>query len=255
LIVCLDVDHGGVVKGTQFQNLREHGLPEVMAADYESQGADEIMFLDITASAEARVTHLDDVRRTASPLSIPLTVGGGVRNLDDMNATLRAGADKVTINTAAIERPLLIADAAAKFGRQCVVVSIDALCNSNGWSVVTHGGRRSTSLDAVEWAQRAVALGAGELLVTSIDRDGTRRGYDNALTRAISDRVSVPVIASGGAGEPLHLADAFDHGGADAVLVAGIVHRRQYSIAELKAFLARAGFPMRQATQEQIADA
>jgi imidazole glycerol-phosphate synthase subunit HisF len=255
LIVCLDVDNGRVMKGTRFQDLREHGLPEVMAAEYERDGADEIMFLDISASAEGRDTRLDDVRRTASALSIPLTVGGGVRSLDDMSAALRAGADKVTINTAAVERPTLISDAAARFGRQCVVVSIDARRNNLGWTVVTHGGRRATSLDAVEWAHSAVTLGAGELLVTSIDRDGTLTGYDNELTQAISQHVSVPVIASGGAGRPSHLADAFERGGADAVLVAGIVHRREYSIGALKTFLAHAGFAMRLSTQEQTANA
>ncbi len=255
LIVCLDVDNGRVVKGTQFQDLREQGLPDVMAAEYERNGADEIMFLDISASAGRRGTLLEDVRRTASALSIPLTVGGGVRSVDDMAAALRAGADKVTINTAAVEEPSLISDAAARFGGQCVVVSIDARRHDKGWSVITHGGRRATALDAVEWAQRVVAFGAGELLVTSIDRDGTLIGYDNDITLAISQRVCVPVIASGGAGKPSHLVDAFQRGGADAVLVAGIVHRREHSIAGLKSFLVRAGFAMRHTHQGQSANA
>jgi len=252
LIVCLDVDDGRVKKGTRFQDLRTHDTPARMAAAYERDGADEIVFLDISASVIGRETVLEEVRSTARALSIPLTVGGGIRSVDDIAATLRAGADKVAINTAAVENPLLIADAAARFGAQCVVVSIDARCSADGWQVATHGGRRATVLDAVQWAQRAVALGAGELLLTSIDRDGTQSGYDTELTHAIAVRVSVPVIASGGAGEPAHLADALQHG-ADAVLVAGIVHRGQETVASLKSYLTRTGFRMREVAQEQRA--
>lgn len=249
LIVCLDVDCGLVKKGTRFRDLRTHGIPAQMASAYERDGADEIVFLDISATVAGRETLLDEVRSTADALTIPLTVGGGVRSVDHIAETLRAGADKVAINTAAVERPALISDAARRFGAQCVVVSIDAQRKGEGWQVATHGGRRVTSLDAVQWAERAVALGAGELLVTSIDRDGTARGYDTALIRAIGDRVRVPVIASGGAGEPAHLADALQ-GGADAVLVAGIVHRGEETIAGLKAYLAHAGFAMRDVIQE-----
>lgn len=246
LIVCLDVDERRVVKGTRFTGLRTLGIPSEMAAAYERDGADEVVFLDISASVQQRPTVLDEVRRTAAELSIPLTVGGGIRTLDDIAATLRAGGDKVAMNTAAVERPALISQAAERFGAQCVVVSIDAVRRDEGWAVVTHGGRAVTSLDVVEWAQEAATLGAGELLVTSIDRDGTRSGYETALTRAIASRVGVPVIASGGAGEPAHLADALGQGAADAVLVAGIVHDGDHSIQSLKSFLSRAGFPMRE---------
>ncbi|MGH7710112.1 MAG: imidazole glycerol phosphate synthase subunit HisF [Gemmatimonadaceae bacterium] len=255
VIVCLDVDRGRVVKGTRFRDLRSYGTPDEMAAAYERDGADEVVFLDISASVEERATVLDDVRRTAAALSIPLTVGGGVRCVDDMIVALRAGADKVAINTAAVEQPRLVSDASARFGAQCVVVSIDARRKESGWEVLTHGGRRATTLDPVAWAQRAESLGAGELLVTSVDRDGTQGGYDSELTRAIAERVSVPVIASGGAGDPSHLVHAFEQGGADAVLVAGIVHRGQETIASLKRFLARAGFPMRGASQESLTNA
>jgi imidazole glycerol-phosphate synthase subunit HisF len=248
LIVCLDVDGGRVAKGTRFQQLRVHGTPAEMAAAYECDGADEIVFLDISATVVGRETVLDEVRSTAVRLSIPLTVGGGVRSVDDVAATLRAGADKVAMNTAAVAEPQLIADAARRFGAQCVVVSIDARRVGNSWQVVTHGGRRATALDAVEWAERAVALGAGELLVTSIDRDGTQQGYDTALTQEIAARVRVPVIASGGAGEAAHLAAALQSG-ADAVLVAGILHRGQESVHSLKFYLQRAGFAMREVTE------
>jgi cyclase len=252
VIVCLDVDDARVVKGTQFRDLQPHGAPSAMAAVYERDGADEIVFLDITASVSQRSTVLGEVRRTAALLSIPLTVGGGVRSVADMAATLRAGADKVAVNTAAVDNPRLISDAAARFGSQCVVVSIDAARAGSSWNVLTHGARRATALDAVQWASRAVTLGAGELLVTSIDRDGTQRGYDIELTRAIAERVRVPVIASGGAGEPVHLAQALSAGGADAVLVAGLVHRGQQTVTGLKTFLAQAGFPMRLPAQEPV---
>jgi len=249
LIVCLDVDSGRVKKGTRFRNLRTHGTPAQMASAYERDGADEIVFLDISATIAGRQTMLDEVRSTADALTIPLTVGGGVRSVNHIAETLRAGADKVAINTAAVERPALITGAARKFGAQCVVVSIDAQRNGGGWQVATYGGRCITSLDAVQWSERAVALGAGELLVTSIDRDGTAQGYDTALMRAIGDRVRVPVIASGGAGNAAHLAEAL-RSGADAVLVAGIVHRGEETVAGLKAYLARAGFAMRDVVQE-----
>jgi len=250
VIVCLDVDGGHVRKGTRFQNLRTHGTPADMAAAYELDGADEIVFLDISATPGGRGTRLDDVRRTAAAISIPLTVGGGIRAVHDIAATLRAGADKVAVNTAAVEQPLLISQAAARFGSQCVVVSIDARRTAGSWVVVTHGGRRDSTLDAVAWAERAAALGAGELLVTSIDRDGTQLGYDTELTRAIAERVAVPIVASGGAGEPFHLAHALTHG-ADAVLVAGILHRGTETVGSLKSYLAAAGFPIRDPVQEQ----
>ncbi|MGQ0640551.1 MAG: imidazole glycerol phosphate synthase subunit HisF [Gemmatimonadaceae bacterium] len=250
LIVCLDVDAGRVKKGTRFQDLRTHDTPARMASAYERDGADEIVFLDISATVAGRETVLHDVRNTASTLSIPLTVGGGIRSVDDIAATLRAGADKVAINTAAVEDPQLITASAGRFGAQCVVVSIDARRAEDGWHVVTHGGRHERTLDAVDWAASAAALGAGELLVTSIDRDGTELGYDTELTRAIAARVSVPVIASGGAGQPAHLADALQRG-ADAVLLAGIVHRGQETVASLKAYLGRAGYRMREVVQEQ----
>ena len=254
VIVCLDVDGGRVKKGTRFQDMREHGTPAQMAFAYERDGADEIVFLDISATVTNRQTMLDDVRNTAAALSIPLTVGGGVRGVDDITETLRAGADKVAINTAAVEHPPLISVAAKRFGAQCVVVSIDALRTSDSWLIATHGGRRLTTLDAVQWSERAVALGAGELLVTSIDRDGTTLGYDTDLTGAIAERVTVPVIASGGAGRPVHLAAALQRG-ADAVLVAGILHRDEQTVRGLKTYLARAGFAMREVAQEAVADA
>ncbi|MGQ0539292.1 MAG: imidazole glycerol phosphate synthase subunit HisF [Gemmatimonadaceae bacterium] len=245
LIVCLDVAGGQVVKGTRFRRMRPLGTPATMAAEYEASGADEIVFLDISASAVGAAMLLDDVRRTAAAMTIPLTVGGGVRRLDDIALALRAGADKVAINSAAVSEPTLLSRAAARFGAQCVVCSIDARRDRSTWTVYTHGGRRATNLDAVQWAQQAAALGAGELLVTSIDRDGTRLGYDNALTYAIAATVPVPVIASGGAGEPAHLVEAFRSGRADAVLVAGIVHDGRYSVHDLKSYLAAAGIPTR----------
>ncbi|MEW5919073.1 MAG: imidazole glycerol phosphate synthase subunit HisF [Gemmatimonadota bacterium] len=244
VIACLDVDAGRVVKGTRFESLREHGTPAAMAAQYEREGADEIVFLDITASVHARQTVLHEVRLTADELAIPLTVGGGVRSVDDMAATLRAGADKVALNTAAVATPELLTEAAAQFGSQCVVLSIDARRDRDHWVVVTHGGRAVTTLDAIAWARRAEALGAGEVLVTSIDRDGTRTGYDLALTQAIATAVSVPVIASGGAGEPAHLAAALTNG-ADAVLVAGMLHRGEQTVTGLKHYLAAVGVPVR----------
>ena len=249
VIPCLDVANGRVVKGTQFVDLVDEGDPPELAERYAREGADELIFLDIGASPEERGTLLDIVERTARRAFIPLTVGGGVRSVDDMRDVLRAGADKVSLNTAAVADPELIARCAARFGRQAVVVAIDARARhatrAAGWEVVVRGGREATGLDAVAWAERAVALGAGELLVTSIDRDGTRSGYDTALLRAITDRVEVPVIASGGAAGPDDLIAAIRDGGADAVLAASIFHRRIHSIAAVKAAMAAAGLPVR----------
>jgi cyclase len=248
VIPCLDVANGRVVKGTRFVDLVDEGDPPDLAERYARDGADELVFLDITAGPEGRGTLLDVVERTARRAFIPLTVGGGVRSVDDMRAVLRAGADKVSLNSAAVADPDLIASCARRFGRQAVVVAIDARGRTDRagrWEVVVRGGRDATGLDAVEWAVRATALGAGELLVTSIDRDGTRSGYDTALLRAITSRVGVPVIASGGAAGPDHLIAAIREGGADAVLAASIFHRRIHTIGEVKAALAAAGLPVR----------
>lgn len=247
VIPCLDVANGKVVKGTRFVDLVDAGDPPDLAARYAAAGADELVFLDITAAPQGRATLLELVERTARRVFIPLTVGGGVRSLSDMKSVLRAGADKVAVNTAAVEHPDLIARCARRFGRQCVVLSIDARAvpDDGTWEVVTRGGREGTGLDAVAWARRAVDLGAGELLLTSIDRDGTRRGFDLALLRAVTGAVDVPVIASGGAGSPADMAAAIVEGGADAVLAASIFHRDLHSIAAVKAALAAAGLPVR----------
>ena len=246
VIPCLDVADGRVVKGTRFVDLVDEGDPPELAARYAAEGADELVFLDISAAPEGRGTLLDIVERTARRAFIPLTVGGGVRSVDDMRDVLRAGADKISLNTAAVADPELIARCAARFGRQAVVVAIDARRRSTGdWEVVVKGGREATGLDAVGWAVRAVELGAGELLVTSIDRDGTRSGYDTALLRAISDRVPVPLIASGGAAGPADFVAAVRDGGADAVLAASIFHRRIHSIAAVKQAMAGAGLSVR----------
>lgn len=245
LVVCLDVHGGRVLKGTSFRDMRDVGDPVNLATAYERAGADEIVFLDVSASADGRATLLDDVRRTAESLFIPLTVGGGVRSADDVAATLRAGADKVSLNSAAVAAPGVLTECAARFGAQCVVASIDALRRGDGWIVVTHGGRRETTLDVVEWAARCESLGAGEILLTSVDRDGQRTGYDLALTRAVSDAVTVPVVASGGAGNARHVLDAVTIGGADAALVAGILHDGLTTVARLKTALADAGVPVR----------
>jgi cyclase len=247
VIPCLDVADGRVVKGTRFVDLVDEGDPAELAARYAAEGADELVFLDITAAPERRATLLDVVERTARNVFIPLTVGGGVRSVDEMRAVLRAGADKVGLNTAAVADPDLVARCAARFGRQAVVVSIDARArpDGGGWEVVVRGGRDGTGIDAVAWAVSAVELGAGELLVTSIDRDGTRSGFDTDLLRAISDRVQVPVIASGGAGGPADFVAAIVDGGADAVLAASIFHRRIHAIGEVKAAMAAAGLPVR----------
>jgi cyclase len=248
VIPCLDVANGRVVKGTRFVDLVDEGDPAELAERYAREGADELVFLDITAAPDGRATLLDAVERTARRVFIPLTVGGGVRSVGDMRAVLRAGADKVSLNTAAVADPDLIARCAGRFGRQAVVVAIDARRRSRGaegWEVVVKGGREATDVDAVAWAERATTLGAGELLVTSIDRDGTGAGYDTTLLRAIADRVEVPVIASGGAANPADLVAAIRDGGADAVLAASIFHRRIHSIAAVKAALAAAGLPVR----------
>jgi imidazole glycerol-phosphate synthase subunit HisF len=247
VIPCLDVADGRVVKGTRFVDLVDEGDPPELAERYAAEGADELVFLDISAAPEGRRTLLDIVERTARRAFIPLTVGGGVRSVDDMRAVLRAGADKVSLNTAAVADPALIGACAARFGRQAVVIAIDARrrADADGWEVVVTGGRETTGLDAIEWAERAVELGAGELLVTSIDRDGTRSGYDTALLRAITDRVEVPVIASGGAAGPADFVAAVRDGGADAVLAASIFHRRIHSIAAVKQAMADAGLPVR----------
>jgi cyclase len=250
VIPCLDVADGRVVKGTRFVDLVDEGDPPELAERYAREGADELVFLDITAAPERRGTLLDIVERTARRAFIPLTVGGGVRTVDEMRDVLRAGADKVSLNTAAVADPGLISACAERFGRQAVVVAIDALQRTPGaWEVVVAGGRTPTGLDALEWARRAVELGAGELLVTSIDRDGTGSGYDTALLRAISSGVEVPVIASGGAAGPADFVAAVRDGGADAVLAASIFHRRIHSIADVKAAMAAAGLPVRQVPQ------
>ena len=245
LIVCLDMRDGRVVKGVQFEGLRDVGDPVELAARYEAEGADEVVFLDISASVEGRATLLETVRRAAEVLFVPLTVGGGVRTVEDVAQALRAGADKVSINTAAISRPALITECAHRFGSQCVVASIDARRDGDRWRVWTHGGSVRTELEAIEWARECVRRGAGEILLTSIDRDGARQGYDLALTRAVADAVPVPVIASGGAGSAEHVRDAVIEGGADAVLVAGILHDGVTTVRELKDVLSRASIPVR----------
>ena len=250
VIPCLDVADGRVVKGTRFVDLVDEGDPPELAERYAREGADELVFLDISAAPERRGTLLDIVERTARRAFIPLTVGGGVRSVEEMREVLRAGADKVSLNTAAVADPDLIARCAERFGRQAVVVAIDALQTASGsWEVVVRGGREQTGRDAVAWAGRAVALGAGELLVTSIDRDGTGSGFDTALLRAISSSVEVPVIASGGAAGPADFVAAVRDGGADAVLAASIFHRRIHSIADVKTAMAAAGLPVRLAPQ------
>ena len=246
VIPCLDIKDGRVVKGVNFVGLRDAGDPVEQAILYDAAGADELCFLDITASHEARGTLLDVVRRTAEVCFMPLTVGGGVRTLDDIRALLLAGADKVSINTAAVNRPEFIREAAEKFGSQCIVAAIDAKKAPNGrFEIFTHGGRNATGIDAVEYAKKVVALGAGEILLTSMDRDGTKSGYDLPLTRAIADAVTVPVIASGGVGNLDDLVNGVTQGHASAVLAASIFHFGEVSIAEAKAALAKAGLPVR----------
>lgn len=254
IIPCLDVKDGRVVKGVAFVNLRDAGDPVEVARTYDREGADEICFLDITASHEQRKTILDVVSRTAEQVFMPLTVGGGVRTLDDIRQLLNAGSDKVSINTAAVERPEFVKEAAARFGSQCIVVAIDAKRRAPGggagWEVYTHGGRRPTGLDAVAWARQMERYGAGELLLTSMDQDGTKDGYDLGLTAAISTSASIPVIASGGAGTLEHLYDGFMSGRADAVLAASIFHYRTWTIAQAKRYLHERGIPVRLATAD-----
>lgn len=253
VIPCLDVDDGRVVKGVQFTDLFDAGDPVELAARYDAQGADELVFLDITASSDHRSTMVDVVARTAEQVFIPFTVGGGVRAVEDARRLLRAGADKVGVNTAAVERPGLIAELADEFGAQCVVVAVDARRRPGpddgepGWEVFTHGGRTPTGLDALVWAERCATLGAGELLVTSMDRDGTRDGFDLELTRSIAGRCAIPLVASGGVGELDHLVAGAVEGAADAVLAASIFHLGEFTIAEAKAHLAAAGVAVRPA--------
>jgi cyclase len=247
VIPCLDVTAGRVVKGTNFVGLRDAGDPVELAARYDAEGADELVFLDITASSDGRDTMVDVVFRTAEEVFIPLTVGGGVRSLDDARRLLRAGADKVSVNTAAVERRELIGEIAAEFGTQCVVCAVDAKRRPGGFEVYLHGGRTPTGIDAIEWAADAAVLGAGEILLTSMDRDGTRLGFDLELTRVVVDAVGVPVIASGGVGALEHLVDGIVEGGADAVLAASIFHFGEHSIADAKALMAREGITVRPA--------
>lgn len=250
IIPCLDVDNGRVVKGVQFLDIRDAGDPVEVARRYNEQGADEITFLDITATHHGRDTTYRTVEKMAETVFVPLTVGGGVRKLEDIRQLLNAGADKVSINSAAVFTPEFVGEAAARFGAQCIVVAIDAkrVADVNGlprWEIFTHGGRKSTGIDAIEWAVKMANLGAGELLVTSMDADGTKAGYDLGLMRAINDQVNIPTIASGGVGNLQHLADGILQGGADAVLAASIFHFGQHTIPEAKAYLAAQGIEMR----------
>ncbi len=245
IIPCLDVTGGRVVKGINFLGLRDAGDPVELAAFYNEEGADELVFLDITASSDGRDTMVEVVASTASEVFIPLTVGGGLRTVEDMRRMLEAGADKVSVNSAAVQNPDLISQGARHFGSQCIVVAIDAKWNGTSYEAFTHGGRRPTGIDALEWARRVVDLGAGEILLTSMDRDGTQDGFELALTASVSDGVSVPVIASGGAGNLGHLYDAIALGKADAVLAASIFHYGTYSIKDAKAYLSKMGVPIR----------
>jgi len=248
IIPCLDVDHGRVVKGVRFVDIVDAGDPVEIAKAYDEQGADELVFLDITASAEERDTMVHVVEEVASQVFIPLTVGGGIRCLDDIRRMLHAGADKVAINTAAIQRPAFVEEAAQRFGSQCIVVAIDAKQVADEpprWEIFTHGGRRATGIDAVDWARRMAALGAGEILLTSMDRDGTREGFDLALTRSVCEAVTIPIIASGGVGELAHLAAGIQEGKADAVLAASIFHYGEYTVEQAKRYLAEQGIEVR----------
>ena len=247
VIACLDVKGGRVVKGTNFVNLRDSGDPVVLAERYEAQGADEIVYLDISATDEGRGTLLDLVRRTAERLFIPLTVGGGMRTVDDIASALRAGADKTAINSAAVRRPELLTQAASRFGSQCIVASIDALRRDATWEVYVNGGRKPTGLEAIDWAVRCAELGAGEILLTSIDRDGARSGYDIELVSRVARAVPVPVVASGGAGSARDVADVFIRGGADAALLAGVLHDGTTDIRDVKSALQAANIPVRAA--------
>jgi imidazole glycerol-phosphate synthase subunit HisF len=255
IIPCLDVKDGRVVKGVSFVNLRDAGDPVEVASVYDREGADELCFLDITASHENRKTIIDVVERTAARVFMPVTVGGGVRTLDDIRNLLNAGADKVSINTAAVQRPEFVKEAAERFGTQCIVVAIDAKrgASQNQWEVFTHGGRKPTGLDAIEWAKRMESYGAGEILLTSMDQDGQQTGYDLGLTATVSERVTIPVIASGGVGTLEHLFDGFMKGKADAVLAASIFHFRTYTIPQAKAYLRERGVPVRLEPATQVA--
>jgi len=245
IIPCLDVDKGRVVKGVRFVDIIDAGDPVESAKAYEAQSADELVFLDITASNEGRDIMLNVVERTASECFMPLTVGGGLRTIDDIRTMLVAGADKISLNTSAVKDPDLVAKAASRFGRQCIVVAIDAKRSGDSWEVYTHGGRNATGINAVEWAKRVVNLGAGEILLTSMDCDGTKDGYDIELTRAVSDGVPVPVIASGGAGNVAHMVDVVEQGNASAVLAASVFHFGTFTIQEVKSGMDRAGVPVR----------
>lgn len=249
IIPCLDVTGGRVVKGVNFLNLQDAGDPVEIAIFYDEQTADELVFLDITASSDARKTMKDVVRRTAENVFMPFTVGGGIRSLDDMHEMLNAGADKVSINTSAIENPDLISEGAARFGTQCIVVAVDAKRrpDASGWDVYTHGGRNPSGLDALQWARQAQERGAGEILLTSMDADGTKDGYDIPLTRAVVESVAIPVIASGGAGNLDHLCQALSEGKADAVLAASIFHYREFSIQDAREYMRKKGIPVRTA--------
>jgi cyclase len=245
VIPCLDVTGGRVVKGVNFVGLRDAGDPVELASRYDSEGADEVVFLDITASSDDRDTMVDVVARTAETVFIPLTVGGGVRSVDDARRLLRAGADKVSMNTSAVQRPELLSEVAETFGTQCAVIAIDARRSANGFEVFTHGGRTPTGIDAIEWAVEAERRGAGEVLLTSMDRDGTRDGFDIELTRAVVEATNIPVIASGGVGTLQHLVDGVLDGGADAVLAASIFHFGEHTVGEAKAVMAAAGITVR----------
>jgi len=245
IIPCLDVTNGRVVKGVKFVSLRDAGDPIEIARRYDDQGADELTFLDITASSDDRDLILHIIEEVAAQVFIPLTVGGGVRKVEDVRRLLNAGADKVSINTSAIQNPQLVADAAGRYGSQCIVVAIDAKRAGQGWEVFTHGGRKPTGLDAIEWAKKMQSFGAGEILLTSMDRDGTRDGFDLALTRAVSDAVDVPVIASGGVGNLQHLVEGIVEGHADAVLAASVFHYGEYTVRQAKEYMSQHGIEVR----------
>jgi cyclase len=245
IIPCLDVDRGRVVKGVHFVDIRDAGDPVENAEIYNEQGADEIIFLDITASSDQREIIIDVVEKTAEHVFVPLTVGGGIRNLDDIRTILRAGADKVSINTAAVKNPDIVREAADRFGSQCIVVAIDAKAKDSSWEVFIHGGRTPTGLDVLDWAKKMGELGAGEFMLTSMDRDGTKEGYDLGLTRAVSDLVNIPVIASGGVGTLEHLYEGLTEGRADAVLAASIFHYNEFTVGDVKAYLKERGLNVR----------